>query len=558
MNEHAASLFSYAFQLLRPFWKTAVFATLMGGVNSFAAVALLSIVDRELRAAAPASFSLIGSFAALFFVMLASEIVSGVGNSFVGQNVIGEMRKDLAKKILSAPIAEIERFQSHRIITVLNRDVYSLSDFSRGLSYLVVSICEAIGCAAYLIYLSAPMFLVSAGVGVGAWLIIRHILKSAYANLSLEQKALEDLQKNYDALVDGAKELRVNRERRRRFYDAQLLVTIERLRDLSNRSFFQFVTSGAIDNASFFLIAGALIALSPVIGSRPEQLSGFVLVLMFMKAPVSQIVGTLPMLGRVLVSFKTVAELSERFANPEADLFKDELVARRTQFETLELRKALYTFPHAAGVEPFTLGPLDLIVRKGEIIFIAGENGSGKTTLIKLILGLYTPKEGEILFNGDAVTNADRDDYRQNFSAIFFDFYLFDDLILADEQASEAVRHYLERLDIAHKVNVEAGVFSTTDLSAGQRKRLALIGTYLEQRPVIVFDEWAAEQDPTFRRIFYTEILQELKRQGKTLIVVSHDDRYFGAADRVIHIHEGRICSRSCGSQANPTVKAAS
>jgi len=136
--------------------------------------------------------------------------------------------------------------------------------------------------------------------------------------------------------------------------------------------------------------------------------------------------------------------------------------------------------------------------------------------------------------------------------------YLFDDLILADEQASEAVRHYLERLDIAHKVNVEAGVFSTTDLSAGQRKRLALIGTYLEQRPVIVFDEWAAEQDPTFRRIFYTEILQELKRQGKTLIVVSHDDRYFGAADRVIHIHEGRICSRSCGSQANPAVKATS
>lgn len=555
MDQQAASLITYAFRLLRPFWKMAAFATVMGGVNSFAAVALLSIIHRELHAEAPASIILVASFAALFFIMLASEIVSGVGNSFVGQNVIAEMRKDLAKKILSAPIAEIERFQSHKIITALNQDVYSLSDFSRGLSYLVVSICEAAGCAAYLIYLSAPMFLVCAGVGASAWLVIRQVLKGAYTNLSIERKASEDLQKHYNALVDGAKELRVNRERRRRFHDAQLLVTIEQMRSLSNRSFFKFVTGGAIDNASFFLIAGVLIALGPFMGSSSADLSGFVLVLMFMKAPVSQIVGTLPMLNRVFVSFAAVAELSEKFANPEPNLFKSEPAARCQQVERLELRAARYIFPHAAGVEPFILGPIDLVVRGGEIVFITGENGSGKTTLLKLILGLYKQREGEILLNGEVVTDADRDDYRQNFSAIFFDFYLFDDLIVADEQASEAVRFYLERLDIAHKVSVESGVFSTTDLSAGQRKRLALIGTYLEQRPIIVFDEWAAEQDPTFRRIFYMEILPELKRQGKTLIVVSHDDRYFGAADRVIHIHEGRISAQPFRPQSSANVE---
>ena len=267
MDQQAASLIVYVLRLLRPFWKMAVFATFMGGVNSFAAVLLLSIINRELHAEVPASITLVASFAALFFVLLASEIVSGVGNSFVGQNVIAEMRKDLAKKILSAPIAEIERFQPHRIITVLNQDVSSLSDFSRGLSYLVVSICEAAGCTAYLIYLSLPMFLVCAGVGASAWLVIRYVLISAYTNLSLERKTFDNLQKHYNALVDGAKELRVNRERRRRFHDGQLLVTIEHLRDLSNRSFLRFVTSGAIDNASFFLIAGALIALAPFMGA---------------------------------------------------------------------------------------------------------------------------------------------------------------------------------------------------------------------------------------------------------------------------------------------------
>jgi len=100
---------------------------------------------------------------------------------------------------------------------------------------------------------------------------------------------------------------------------------------------------------------------------------------------------------------------------------------------------------------------------------------------------------------------------------------------------------YLDRLEISHKVSIEGGAFSTIDLSAGQRKRLALVQAYLENRPVMVFDEWAAEQDPTFRRVFYTEILPDLKRQGKTLIVISHDDRYFHLADRRITLRGGRV-----------------
>ncbi|WP_051335603.1 cyclic peptide export ABC transporter [Methylocapsa acidiphila] len=553
MDDNASSQIAYAVRLLRPFWKMAVFATFMGAANSLAAVALLSIIQSELHAEAPASMVLVASFAGLFFVLLASEIASGVANSFVGQDAIAAMRKDLVQKILSAPIAEIERFQSHRIITALNQDVNSLSDFSRGFAFLVVSVCETVGAAAYLITLSLPMFLVCAAVGGGAWLVIRHLLKSAHANLSLERQISEQLQKHYNALVDGAKELRVNRERRRRFLDAKLLATIDQMRDASNRSFLRFATGSAIDDASFFLIAGMLIALAPFISESSATLSGFVLVLMFMKGPVSHIVAVLPALNRMFVAFAAVAELSDKFASPESNLLQDALATPGGKIESLELRGAAYAFPHAAGGESFTLGPVDLVFSAGEIAFIMGENGSGKTTLIKLILGLYPPRAGEILLNGEAVTDIGRDDYRQNFSAIFFDFYLFDDLIVADEQASQAVRFYLERLDIAHKVRVEAGAFSTTDLSAGQRKRLALIGTYLERRPIIVFDEWAAEQDPTFRRIFYMEILPELKRQGKMLIVVSHDDRYFEVADRIIHIHEGCVSAQPFLRQATET-----
>ena len=137
--------------------------------------------------------------------------------------------------------------------------------------------------------------------------------------------------------------------------------------------------------------------------------------------------------------------------------------------------------------------------------------------------------------------DADRDDYRQYFSAIFFDFYLFERLIGIDGADEDEVHAHLARLDIAHKTSFRDGAFSTLDLSAGQRKRLALIVAYLENRPIVVLDEWAAEQDPTFRRIFYREILSEMKKKGKTLIVVSHDDRYFDAADRILQIKDGKI-----------------
>ncbi|HCL53906.1 MAG TPA: cyclic peptide transporter, partial [Pseudomonas sp.] len=158
-----------------------------------------------------------------------------------------------------------------------------------------------------------------------------------------------------------------------------------------------------------------------------------------------------------------------------------------------------------------------------------------------LLLGLYAPQAGSIVLNGQPVTAQTRDDYRQLFTTIFADYYLFDDVIQGDQPLPDDAGRYLRRLEIDHKVSIRDGVFSTTDLSTGQRKRLALVSAWLEERPVLVFDEWAADQDPTFRRIFYTELLPDLKRLGKTIIVISHDDRYFDMADHLVRLHRGKI-----------------
>jgi putative ATP-binding cassette transporter len=178
----------------------------------------------------------------------------------------------------------------------------------------------------------------------------------------------------------------------------------------------------------------------------------------------------------------------------------------------------------------------------GQVIVLAGGNGSGKTTLAKLITGLYSPENGELLLDGQRITDENREFYRQHFSAIFYDFHLFESLLgLEKPDLDDCARERLARLQLSDVVTIENGVLSTTQLSRGQRKRLALLTASLEERPIYVFDEWAADQDPEFKEFFYRDLLMDLKASGKLVLVICHDDHYFDVADRVIKLESGKI-----------------
>ncbi|NCS01005.1 MAG: ATP-binding cassette domain-containing protein [Microcystis aeruginosa G13-07] len=198
--------------------------------------------------------------------------------------------------------------------------------------------------------------------------------------------------------------------------------------------------------------------------------------------------------------------------------------------------------PPSTDEKGFLLGPISFSWQPGELIFIIGGNGSGKSTLAKLITGLYPPLSGAIYLNGKRITQDNVEWYRQHFSAIFYDFYLFDSFLGFDRpNLDQEVENYLMQLQLAHKVTIKNGVLSTTELSQGQRKRLALLTAYLEDRPIYVFDEWAADQEPRFRELFYKQILLQLKERGKIVIVISHDDRYFHLADHIIKLDYGAV-----------------
>ena len=206
----------------------------------------------------------------------------------------------------------------------------------------------------------------------------------------------------------------------------------------------------------------------------------------------------------------------------------------------IELVDITHTY-HTEREGQFTLGPISLAFQPGELVFIVGGNGSGKSTLAKLIVGLYAPESGVLRWDNKTVTEQNNDAYRQLFSAVFSDFYLFERMLgLQTDNLDGQAQLYLEKLQLEHKVKVSQGMLSTLDLSQGQRKRLALLTAYLEDRPVYLFDEWASDQDPFFREIFYKQILLELKQRGKTVLVISHDDRYFHLADQLIKLEYGQ------------------
>lgn len=530
-----------AMRLLRPFWPIAVFATAMGTASGLATAWLLATINKAFHADDVTS-ALLWTFAGLVMLTLIGEIASDLGNSWIGQRIVASLRKDLVAKIICAPIDRIERYRAHRLITSLTADVETISAFTFSFSSIAIAFSVTAGCIIYLLFLSPALFgIVAVAIAIG--IAVNRIARNRGGrHFETARAAQDDLQKHYRAITDGAKELRINRERRRRVHRVQIDSTIDKVRDLKVAAMRVFMTANACDAALFFAVVGLIIGLQGAFGVERTVVSGFVLVLLYLKGPLDQVVGAYGAFANAQVSFRHVAQLSAAFESPEPHLLSAEPLPPAMAIESIRLENVTYAFPVSDGAEPFVLGPIDLTVRGGEILFVVGENGSGKTTLIKLILGLYAPQGGAILLNGKPVGAEDRDAYRQCFSAVLFDYFLFDDL-MPSGTGQGAIQSWLERLGMAHKVAVRDGVFSTTDLSAGQRKRLALIQACLEGRSVIVFDEWAAEQNPAFRRLFYQEMLPELKRQGKTLIVISHDDRYFGAADRLLVLENGRLAA---------------
>jgi putative ATP-binding cassette transporter len=450
-----------------------------------------------------------------------------------------ELRLSFARQVVELPLRRQEQIGSARILATFTEDVPALVRPVREVGQLANNLVMAVLCLAYLALLSWKIVLgitVFVLIGVAA---VRTLVNSAEARVKLARREQDAVMGHLRSLTEGAKELKLHRSRRRALVADLLRSSGEALRSHNVALESRFAAASSWGNGLFYLLMGLIILMSQYVPDLAGAgLGGFVLVVSFVVGPILGIFRMAPAFSRGVGALRNVEQLGLSLQTVEGP----EPAPSEMNWRSLELRAVTHRFRGEGGEDGFALGPMSLALAPGEVVFLTGGNGSGKTTLAKLITGLYVPDGGEIRLDGRPVREEDRDEYRQRFAAIFFDFFLFESLLGLDWRQLEGKTHqYLRRLGLQDKVVVREGRLSTLDLSQGQRRRLALLTVYLEERPICVFDEWASDQDAQFREVFYTELIPELKAQGRTVVVISHDERYHYVADRIVRMEYGRL-----------------
>ncbi len=519
-----------------------------------ASAGLLAFINRALSGDPTSTPWLPIGFALLALLVLLTRVVSNVLLTQLHEGTMYELRVDLCRRILATPLRRLEELGTPRLMASLSDDVHVISNSLLLMPTLVSHIAVIGGCLAYMAWLSWPAFLgVLAFMGLGVltyWLPARYIVRL----LRITRDTQDVLYKNFRALTEGLKELKLHRERRTAFLREDLEDTASQLRRLRTRSSNLDSVNKIWGSLLFFILVGLLLFLFPhfTVVDR-ATLTGYTLTVLFLQQPLDTLINGVYLISQGNIALTKIQQLG--LGDPEHPGDAPPQAPAVGTFQQLELVDVTHSYHREHEDRAFTLGPVRLTLRRGELVFLVGGNGSGKTTLAKLLTGLYRPESGEIRLNGEPVTEARSEEYRQHFSTVFSDFFLFERMLgLTPPDLEERVREYLLQLQLDRKVRMVDGVLSTTALSQGQRKRLALLTAWLEDRPIYVFDEWAADQDPTFKRVFYEELLPELRRQGRTVVVISHDDRYFHLADRLIRLESGQLREDTALEAAPPAL----
>lgn len=447
------------------------------------------------------------------------------------ETALQKVRLRIAGKICRARLRDIDILGRGELFTTLAEGTNHLSQVTPALVAGLQQGLLVVGCLVYIATLSAAGFLVMAGITVLAG---GFFLRLRQAHHGLRQELASSDARLLDSLagfVDGFKELRLNQRKSDALqHSFQNLAEHTELSKLRLGDTWTVAT--LFTNLYLYKMLAILVFVLPVLVSGVDQsLVKLATASLFLLGPISTVVNVLPSVEQAESGLRALVALEERLdkvvASEDPVLFE--------KLDEIRVTDATFRYFHDGEVS-FTSGPWSLTVKPGEVIFLVGGNGSGKSTALKMLTGLYPLASGSIEVNGVAVKSES-----ELFGGVFADFHLFDRLYGLEQVDPEVVRAWLERMGLADKVRFEDGRFTNLALSTGQRKRLALIAALLEDRPVYVFDEWAADQDKHFRDEFYLRILPELKARNKAVIVVTHDDRYWHLADRVVRLESGRM-----------------
>jgi putative ATP-binding cassette transporter len=522
--------------------RSAVAGIVLAGLASGAASSGLIVLINAALGGHP------GAGLRVWFVLLcvtfpATRFVSDVLLGYVSEHGLCELRLELSRRLLATPLVRLESLGAHRLLAILTSDINVIATALAEIPLLCRHLAVVAGCLLYMGWLSWRLLaVVIAFLLVGA-AVYRLPVASSLRHFARGREQTDELFRHLRSLAEGAKDLIMDRARTWSFLDRLLAPTAQAVRRSNFRGTVIYAAGNAWGQSLFFIAIGlTLFQLGGLAGSQPSVPRGFTLAMLFLITPLDVILNVLPRLSRASVAVTQIERLGDQLAADADAAAALPSRARGLSWQRLDFQAVSFTYRNAAPDERFTLGPLDLTLRPGELLFVVGGNGSGKTTLAKLLTGLYPVDGGRILLDGAPLTAAALPAYRELWGAVFTDSYLFPALLGLDHSdLDQRARAYLETLRLSHKLKIVDGAFSTADLSFGQRKRLLLLAACLQDRPIYLFDEWASGQDFEFKEFFYLQLLPDLKARRRAVVVITHDERYFDTADRLLHLDTGRV-----------------
>ena len=521
-----------------------LFMSSIGGISNASILAAINTGVQETSSGQkPGLWAAALFLVALFLFMKTQQYVTITATAEI-EAIIHKLRVRIMDLIRRSELLEIDKIGRARIVASVTSDTAVLTQASNMLCFTVQGAVLIFFVGLYVAYLSITAFLLTVVIVSGAATIF-HYKNRQLAEQKAESAAWE--RRLFDRLtdfLDGFKEVRLNAARSDDlFHDAlDVSKTAANIKIRTQAETFKMIVTSQI---SMYVLLGAVVFVAPNLSDTlgGSSIAKTTTALLFVVGACFGLVQSIPILLNANASAYRIDRLEDALQSTLVDEERRAIVAPK-HFERIQMRNIEFRYVDKFSDTVFKIGPIDFTLERGELVFITGGNGSGKSTFLRVFAGLYPPDSGEVFLDGRPVTDANRDEYRGLMSAIFFDYHLFQRLYGISDAEPGEVDRLLTLFRLADKTSLTAGEFRTLYLSGGQRRRLALIVSLLEKRPIMLLDEWTAEQDPEFRGKFYDELLPEMMRAGATIVVITHDDRYLDELHlpaRRIKMDYGRI-----------------
>lgn len=486
----------------------------------------------------------------LFFLVTYSQYLFNL----VGNKVVYKLRLGISRRLLNTELETIHQIGKSKIMAVFANDIDEISGAFMSLPFVVFGIFIVSIAMFYLAWLSLPFFSILLVTLLISIAIAYKLISKTHYFLNLSRHADDKVYKEFQAIVEGQNELKLNLHRRSSFEAKDLEPSIKSEKEYADKGArFISLLEGWGDAATLILIASVIAVYFFFDVGDATQLASFSITILFIRSPLSNVMTSIEDLVFGHIAIKKIESLGLSGSMAEESIPEIDI----EQWDSLSMTNVEYQYPNSGGELGFTLGPINFHIKKGDLIFIVGGNGSGKSTFAHLLSGLYKPSSGNIMLDAKVINKNNIKQYRHHFSVILADFFLFQRFI--DHQGKvptiDKVNNYIKLFGLEEKIKIKDELLNTIMLSQGQKKRLALISTYLEDKSILILDEWAADQDPSFRKVFYEEILPDLQKKGKTIIAITHDDSYFHIADRVLKLNNGNLESYDNQLVINPKHK---